>query len=325
MDVALVAVCGLLAADGARRGFVPYVSELSAFGLGLGLGFALFEPLGSVLHRWLGVSSGLAGFGSFLLLLALGHAVAVAPVQRLASRAAARLRPRLRGEVYGAVSAVPALGVAVLVSALVLSALVVLPGAGYRTLVSGSAFASPIAASTSFMQPPLHQLLVPAGGDSRRLLQSDPVSNPGEDAFYKLKLPANLAVELDAGAEDRMLQRLNAARAEVGVSPLRMDPVLQEAARQHSRDMYDRHYFSHQTPDGKSPYDRLHDLKFRFVTAGENIAFAPDADQAWDSLIHSPDHRANLLNPDFRCVGIGVYKGLGGYEEMFTQEFADCS
>jgi uncharacterized protein YkwD len=156
-------------------------------------------------------------------------------------------------------------------------------------------------------------------------LDSDPTSNPGEDAFYRLHFPANLVVEPDPAAEDRMLQRVNTARADVGVSPLRMDPVLQEAARQHSRDMYERHYFSHQTPDSKSPYDRLHDARFHFVTAGENIAFAPDPDQAWDSLIHSPDHRANILNPDFRCVGIGAYKGLGGYEEMFTQEFADCS
>jgi uncharacterized protein YkwD len=41
--------------------------------------------------------------------------------------------------------------------------------------------------------------------------------------------------------------------------------------------------------------------------------------------MQSPDHRANILNPDFRCVGIGAYKGLNGYEEMFTQDFADCS
>ena len=61
-----------------------------------------------------------------------------------------------------------------------------------------------------------------------------------------------------------------------------------------------------------------------FVTAGENIAFAPDVDQAYESLLASPDHRANLLNPDFKCVGIGVYRAVG-YEEMFTQDFSDCA
>jgi len=47
-------------------------------------------------------------------------------------------------------------------------------------------------------------------------------------------------------------------------------------------------------------------------------------DQAYQSLLASPDHRSNLLNPDFRCLGIGVYRATG-YEEMFTQDFSDCA
>lgn len=325
MDPALVVVFGLAVLDSIRRGFVPYLSELSAFALGLGLAFGFFGPLGGFMHRWLGVGTGLAAFGSFLFLLAVGHAIAIAPAARAASTAATRLEPRVRPDLYRALSALPAVGMTALMSTVVVGALVVLPGGGYRGVVSGSALGSTIAAHTAFLQPPLRSMLVPTSGENRNLLQSNPASNPGEDAFYRLQFPTNLAIEPDAAAEVRMLQRINSARADVGVSPIRMDPVLQEAARQHSRDMYERHYFSHQTPDGKSPYDRLRDLKFRFVTAGENIAFAPDGDQAWDSLFHSPDHRANILNPDFRCVGIGAYRGQGGYEEMFTQEFADCS
>jgi uncharacterized protein YkwD len=325
VDLALVAIFALAVVDGLRRGIAPYLSELSAFVLGLGLAFALFEPLGGFLHRTLGVGVGLADFGAFLLLLAIGHAVAIAPVQRWAAVAAGQLRPRLRSEVFGAVSALPAFGVAVLVSALVLSALVVLPGGTTRTLVSGSMLGSALTVPAAFIQPPLRTLLVPANVEGRRILDSDPVSNPGEDAFYRLQFPSNLSVEPDPAAEERMLQRINSARADVGVSALRMDPVLRDAARQHSKDMYTRHYFSHQTPDRKSPYDRLRDARFHFVAAGENIAFAPDPDQAWDSLIHSPDHRSNILNPEFRCVGVGAYKGLDGYEEMFTQDFADCT
>ena len=320
-----MAVFGLALVDGLRRGFVPYVSELGAFVLGLGLAFALFEPLGALLHGWLGVGTGVADFGAFLLFLAVGHALALAPVQRWATALSAQLRPRLSSQAYGAVGALPALGVAMLVSVLILSGLVVLPGGSARTLVLGSALGSALTGPTAFVQAPLRTLLVPANVESRRILDSDPASNPGEDAFYRLQFPSNLNVQLDPAAEDRMLQRINAARAAVGVSPLRMDPVLQGTARQHSKDMYVGHYFSHQTPDGKSPYDRLLDAHFRFVAAGENIAFAPDGDQAWDSLIKSPDHHSNIVNPDFRCVGIGAYKGLGGYEEMFTQDFADCS
>ena len=108
--MALLAAFTIAVLDGLRRGFVPYASELSAFVLGLGLAFILFEPLGGLLHRSLGVGTGLADFGAFLLFLAIGHAVAIAPVQRWATAAVAGLRPRLSVEVFRAVSAVPAFG-----------------------------------------------------------------------------------------------------------------------------------------------------------------------------------------------------------------------
>ncbi len=148
-------------------------------------------------------------------------------------------------------------------------------------------------------------------------------ADAGENAFYRLQLPEHLETQLDVQAENRMLVLLNRTRQQSGLRPLSMDPVLQEAAREHSLDMYNRRYFSHQTPDSKSPFDRMREHHAHFVTAGENIAFAPDVDQAEQSLQASPDHRANILNSDFRCVGIGVYRAAG-YEEMFTQDFTDC-
>ena len=86
--------------------------------------------------------------------------------------------------------------------------------------------------------------------------------------------------------------------------------------------MYVRGYFSHVTPDGHSAFDRLQSAGVTFLAAGENIAFAPDADSAEASLLASPEHRANILAPDYVRVGIGVLHAPG-YEEMFTQEFAD--
>jgi uncharacterized protein YkwD len=317
----------LAGVDGFRRGLVPYLSELGAFLGGLGLAFLLFEPLGQLVHRGLAVGVTLAGFGAFLVLLALGHGAAHSPVHRGAVWLAARLRPRLTAGQFQAVSAMPAVGAALVVSVLGLSVLAALPVAGTRSLVSHSALGS-LVTRTGFLQAPLRQLLeapVPPRQPQPKVVVSDPTSNPGEDAFYSLRFSASLQTEIDPAAENAMLQQINAARAGADVAPLRMDPMLQQAARGHSLDMYQRRYFSHQTPDGRTPYDRLKAAGARYLTAGENIAFAPDEGQAWDSLMQSPDHRANILNPDFRCVGVGAYKGLGGFEEMFTQDFADCS
>jgi uncharacterized protein YkwD len=325
VDPALIVGGALLVAHAVRRSnFVPYLTELIAFAAGLVAAFAVFGPMGQLIGAHLGVNPGVANFGSFLLVLVLVHAAISAPV----GRAAAWLGPAVRQLPplwHALVSGLPALGVAAMAATLLVSVAIVVPVSGLRPAVTGSLLASQVAAHTTFVQGPVQRLLTPPGTGARRILESDPVSNPGEDAFLKLQFPPDLSVQADPAGEDRMLQRVNQARQQVGLSPLHSDALLQQAAREHSADMYGRHYFSHQTPDGKTPYDRLHDLRFHYVTAGENLAFAPDVEQAFDSLMNSPDHRANILNPDFRCVGIGAYKGLNGYEEMFTQDFSDCA
>jgi uncharacterized protein YkwD len=325
LDLAILMVFVFAAVDGFRRGFVPYLSELGAFTAGLGLALGLFEPLGQVVHRGLAVGVTLAGFGAFLALLALGHGVAHTPVNRGAVWIAGRLKPRLSEAQFQALSVMPAFGAALALSVVLLSILAAVPVQAARSLVSHSTVGSVIVTRTAFLQGPLRHLLVAPTPQGQKILANNPTSNPGEDAFYRLHFPANLQTEPDPNAEGAMLQRINAARTSAGLSPLHTDVALRTAARAHSLDMYQRHYFSHQTPDGKTPFDRLQAVNAHYLTAGENIAFAPDPSQAWDLLMQSPDHRANILNPDFQCVGIGAYKGMGGYEEMFTQDFADCS
>lgn len=324
LDLAVLAVVVVAVADGIRRGFVPYLTEFGALIAGLTLGFWLFQPLGGLLHRGLSVGLTLAGFGAFVVLLAAGHGLVAAPAHRGATWAAAWFegdRTQLR-RVAGGVSAA---ALAALVSLLALTVLAVVPADATRSLVRGSASGYYVADRLTAIRGPVHQLLLPTQPQSQNILVSSPPSNPGEDAFYKLTFPADLQLRPAPSDEDAMLARINTARSDNGLSPLRMDTALRDAARQHSRDMYLRHYFSHQTPDGQTPYARLKALKVHYLTAGENLAFAPDVNQAWDSLVHSPDHRANILNPDFRCVGVGAYQGQGGYEEMFTQDFTDCS
>ncbi len=325
LDALLVVLCAAAAVDGARRGFSAYATELTSFVLGLGVAFAVFAPISSTLHAVLGVPLGLAGFGVFLIVLVIAHGAVQASLHARIQGLARRLRldPPAGDRVLGRAGAVPALGTAVVLSALTLSALVVLPGTGSRQMVLGSALGSTITRSSGFLQPELQRLLVPANRDSSGLLAPQVPADAGENAFYRLQLPEHLETQLDVQAENRMLVLLNRTRQQSGLRPLSMDPVLQEAAREHSLDMYNRRYFSHQTPDSKSPFDRMREHHAHFVTAGENIAFAPDVDQAEQSLQASPDHRANILNSDFRCVGIGVYRAAG-YEEMFTQDFTDC-
>jgi uncharacterized protein YkwD len=86
--------------------------------------------------------------------------------------------------------------------------------------------------------------------------------------------------------------------------------------------MLQKGYFSHYDDEGKSPFERMDLSAIERKYAGENLAFAPSTDLAMQGLMNSPGHRANILNPNFTKVGIGVMDA-GVYGKMFTQEFTD--
>ncbi len=119
-----------------------------------------------------------------------------------------------------------------------------------------------------------------------------------------------------------MLILVNQERAKVGAKPLKLDTTLVSVARAHSTDMWQRQYFAHTDPDGKSPFDRMTAAGVIFTTAGENLALAQTVERAHEGLMNSPGHRRNILDPAFGRIGIGVIDG-GVYGKMFTQDFAN--
>jgi uncharacterized protein YkwD len=120
--------------------------------------------------------------------------------------------------------------------------------------------------------------------------------------------------------EAEMLQMVNRERAAAGLSPLAPDLEMTEVARKHSIDMFARGYFSHNTPENLSPFDRMRRDNVRFLTAGENLALAPTLQIAHTGLMNSPGHRANILQPRFGRLGIGIMDG-GRRGLMITQNF----
>jgi uncharacterized protein YkwD len=110
---------------------------------------------------------------------------------------------------------------------------------------------------------------------------------------------------------------LNKQRRAHGRRPLKSNKRLARAARKHARDMVDHNYFSHTTPTGVSFVDRI--MRQDYVnpgqgwTLGENIAWGSYQLATPKSIVrswmHSLGHRANILNPKFREIGIGIVRG----------------
>jgi uncharacterized YkwD family protein len=117
-----------------------------------------------------------------------------------------------------------------------------------------------------------------------------------------------------------MLDLVNQERLKAGLKPLAVDYRLVRLARLKSQDMVDKGYFGHYSSTYGSPFDMMKGAGVQYRYAGENLAGAPTVARAHSALMNSPGHRANILNPDFTHVGIGVVSG-GPYGKMFTQMF----
>jgi uncharacterized protein YkwD len=102
---------------------------------------------------------------------------------------------------------------------------------------------------------------------------------------------------------------LNAERARNGAAPLSQNILLQHAAELHSLDMAKRRYFEHNDPDGVHPEARIVQAGYPPILVGENLAWGELAKSTPASIValwmHSPGHRANVLRPGFREIGIG--------------------
>jgi uncharacterized protein YkwD len=134
---------------------------------------------------------------------------------------------------------------------------------------------------------------------------------------------------IDLGVkEERTLVLHNETRADYGLEPLCINPVLTRAARSHSREMVEKDYFSHYSDDGEGVGARLRRFGYDWSVCGENLAGGygnpGEPDSIFELWTNSTHHRANILDRRFRQVGVGTYTGIyKGIEEytMYTVDF----
>jgi hypothetical protein len=136
-------------------------------------------------------------------------------------------------------------------------------------------------------------------------------------------------------AELLMLGLINQERTSRGLDPLTINNALNDSSEDHSKWMLDNDVFNHTGADGSNPGDRIAATEYKLEgnwSTAENIGWqsergepgiADDVADIHESLMNSPGHRANILNPDLQDIGIGVETGdFQGYDGvMITQNF----
>src|SRR5262245_46242568 len=140
--------------------------------------------------------------------------------------------------------------------------------------------------------------------------------------------PTALAASPRLSPTERAVIRLmNRVRASHGLRALKSSPRLARAADLHSRDMLRHDFFSHESSDGTSCFNRVRSYAHA-RRVGENLAMLPGVRRAARQVVRmwldSAAHREILLSRGFRRVGVGSRSGqLGGQQAtVYTVDFA---
>jgi len=156
-------------------------------------------------------------------------------------------------------------------------------------------------------------------------LISKPIADARKSRPRRLSLEASASLDEANAVERRAFEQTNVARVKNGLPTLVWDPELCGMAREHSKQMASRGYFSHETPDGLQLKERARArgiLHFRVI--GENIAYNKGHDDpgsfAVERWLTSAGHRANMLNPVFQASAIGSFVAADG-STYLTQVF----
>lgn len=135
--------------------------------------------------------------------------------------------------------------------------------------------------------------------------------------------------------EAEFVDRVNRERTSRGLNALTVEPLLIQDAREHSAEMCTLNYFDHRSPTTgmTMPMDRYLKALERtnqstppYVLVGENIYYCSvlnsqySVEYAHQSLMNSPGHRANILEPRFEKIGVGTYRNAKG-EFWVTEAF----
>ncbi|WKZ30800.1 MAG: CAP domain-containing protein [Candidatus Dojkabacteria bacterium] len=145
--------------------------------------------------------------------------------------------------------------------------------------------------------------------------------NVGYPAFFPESASQVIASSITAGT---LISLTNAERQNLGLTTLTTDSRLTNAAYAKANDMLTKDYWNHFGPNGETPWQFITSAGYTYVYAGENLAkgfsTSEGVHQAW---MASPTHRANIVNGNYRDIGIAVVEGelLGEQTTLVVQMF----
>ncbi|WP_316788763.1 CvpA family protein [Pedobacter frigoris] len=312
VDIILILILLLSMLSSMRRGFILATLELLCWIGSLTLSFLLYSHLSSFVEKYLLSASSWTSPLSFIVILIGSRILLEVLSRKILSNVSQEDHESTANKLYGIL---PGLVNGFIWVALLSTILLLMPITNSTESARNSKLSEWSIRKVNWMR----DRLVPVFGELSYQMASKSEAVIGKSDAVKLPYKVeNPRIRPDLEAE--MLVLVNEERKKHRLKPLKADPEIAVAARKHSADMFARGYFSHVTPEGVDPFQRIQAEKIIFLTAGENLALAQTLAIAHRGLMNSPGHRRNILRSGFGRLGIGILDG-GVYGLMITQNF----
>jgi uncharacterized protein YkwD len=313
IDYLILFVLAIYAYEGYVSGFVRSILDLASFFLAFLIGLRFYNLVAGLLMQKFSLSLGFSNALGFFILAFIAEIIFGMIIRKFLSFNLEIFKNlnKILGIFPGILSG------AILISFLLIFVIALPLATPVKRTISSSKIGNYLLFNAQGWEKQLNKVFGGAISDTINFLTVEPKGNEIVSLNFKTG-----SFSPDSQAEQYMFQLVNKERATAGVGELVFDNELRDIGRAHCEDMFKRGYFSHYTPEGFSPFDRMDQAGIIYSYAGENLALSPNTDIAMQGLMNSPGHKANILSPNFGRIGVGSIDG-GIYGEMFCQEFTN--
>lgn len=315
IDLLIILVLIYFATEAWRHGFWVLLADFIAFLGSLLLSLRFYKYISDLLRANFNLAGSVANALGFLIAAILIESILGYVLGHLVFKIPPKIRKHKLNKFLGVI---PGLGEGIILVSFLLTLIIALPvRPQIKSDVSQSRIGSYIIEKTTGVEQALNEVFGGVINDSLTYF----TIKPNSDQSVPLDV-AKLNLKVDEISETQLFNRVNEERKKLAIPELVWSPGIVVAARSHARDMWERRYFAHYSPEGEDVGDRLNKYKISYTFAGENLALAPTVSTAHTGLMNSEGHRANILEPKFKKIGIGVIDN-GIYGKMFVQVFTN--
>lgn len=313
VDYSILAALAYYAYDGYTSGFISALLDLINFVLSFLIGLKFYRFIAGFLMNKFFISAGFSNAIGFFIITFTAEIILGALIRNFLS-----FNPPILKNLNKILGILPGILSGAILTSFILILIVSLPtSAIIKRSASSSKVGNFLLTNAQGWEKQLNNVFGGAINETINFLTVEPKGNE----IVSLNFRTNYFL-IDSASEISMLNLVNKERLTKGITELVFDNSLRDVGRAHCEDMFKRGYFSHYTPEGFSPFDRMNQAGISYTSAGENLALSPNTDIAMQGLMNSPGHRANILSVNFGRIGVGVIDG-GIYGKMFCQEFTN--